>query len=218
MTWADIFEFIKFLIKDYGSFILGAVGLVITAVYGGRRFYGLLKHRIDHLEEQVDSAKQETAKKQTELDDQTERLVATEKERNAIRAKLARIQLAFSGSDDQNIWMGAPIIPPAAYGNAMLDSIPIVLVANLKGGVGKSTIATNLVSYFEDQHSERVLAIDLDHQGSISSMLLPEPYNRQARTAQTAKDLIAGQVDPLSIVASSKPVRGTRYDSRIVDC
>src|SRR5206468_6352786 len=30
---------------------------------------------------------------------------------------------------------------------------------------------------------------DLDYQGSLSSMLLPEPYNRQPRTAQTLKDI-----------------------------
>jgi cellulose biosynthesis protein BcsQ len=49
----------------------------------------------------------------------------------------------------------------------MQDSIPIVLFANLKGGVGKTTLAANLTSYFEIQHAERVLAINLDFQGSL---------------------------------------------------
>lgn len=218
MTWADVHEFLKVLVKDYGSFILGAIGLIFSAIYGGKRFYELMKNRVDHLEQQLESSRQTTTQKQSELDSQAERLATAEKERNSIRAKLARIQLAFSGSDDQNIWMGGPITPPTAYSDAMFDSIPIILVANLKGGVGKSTIATNLVSYFESQHKERVLAIDLDHQGSMSSMLLPEPYNRQGRTAQTVKDLIAGQADPLSIIAVSRPVRGTKCDSRIIDC
>ena len=50
-------------------------------------------------------------------------------------------------------------------------SIPILMVANLKGGVGKTTIAANLAAHF-DAKGENVLAIDLDYQGSLSSLLL----------------------------------------------
>ena len=37
MTWADVHEFLKVLIKDYGSFILGAIGLIFSAIYGGKK-------------------------------------------------------------------------------------------------------------------------------------------------------------------------------------
>lgn len=48
---------------------------------------------------------------------------------------------------------------------------PIILtVANLKGGVGKTTITGNLIAYF-DKRKKRVLAIDLDYQGSLTTML-----------------------------------------------
>jgi cellulose biosynthesis protein BcsQ len=100
----------------------------------------------------------------------------------------------------------------------MHESIPILLIANLKGGVGKSTIAANLVPYFEREHNESVLAIDLDYQGSLSSMLLPEPYNRQPRTAQTLKDLLSGRADNLAMLGMSRPIRDTIRDSRIIDC
>jgi cellulose biosynthesis protein BcsQ len=51
------------------------------------------------------------------------------------------------------------------------------MVVNLKGGVGKTTIAANLVGYFSEQTRRdgtplKVLVIDLDYQGSMSGMLL----------------------------------------------
>ena len=46
----------------------------------------------------------------------------------------------------------------------------IVTVANLKGGVGKTTLTANLVAYF-DKLGLKVLVIDLDYQGSLTTML-----------------------------------------------
>jgi cellulose biosynthesis protein BcsQ len=59
------------------------------------------------------------------------------------------------------------------------------------------------------EHNESILAIDLDYQGSLSSMLLPEPYNRQSRTGQTLKDLMGGTVDNLAMLAMTRPIRDT---------
>ncbi|MFP4520749.1 MAG: ParA family protein, partial [Fibrobacterota bacterium] len=47
------------------------------------------------------------------------------------------------------------------------DKGGILHVANIKGGVGKSTIATNLASAFSK--TGRTLIIDLDVQGSATS-------------------------------------------------
>jgi cellulose biosynthesis protein BcsQ len=218
MTYADFLEFGKMLVRDYGSFLTGALGLILTCVFGGSLFYKLAQHRIKHLEEQLEAEQAATSKARSDLVAQSNALAETEKERNGIKSRLARIQLAFSETNDEPIWMGSPINRPDQYDRAMPKSIPIVLVANLKGGVGKSTIATNLVSYFEDQHQERVLAIDLDHQGSMSSMLLPEPYNRKARQAQTIKDLIGGNAAALTAIAAARPVRDSKTGSRIIDC
>jgi hypothetical protein len=218
MTSADFFDLGKTLLKDYGAFLTGAFGLILTCVFGGSLFYKLVQHRIKHLEEQLETERATTSKARSDLVAQRTAHAETEKERNGIRTKLARIQLAFSETNDEPIWMGSPINKPDQYDRAMPKSIPILLVANLKGGVGKSTIATNLVSYFEDEHQECVLAIDLDHQGSMSSMLLPEPYNRKARQGQTVKDLVGGTAEPLTAIAAARPVRDSKTGSRIIDC
>lgn len=48
------------------------------------------------------------------------------------------------------------------------NSIPIVTVAAMKGGVGKTTLTANLAAYFNEL-GKSVLLIDLDYQGSLSN-------------------------------------------------
>jgi cellulose biosynthesis protein BcsQ len=50
---------------------------------------------------------------------------------------------------------------------------PIVAILNLKGGVGKTTITANLGAAL-DGMGHRVLLLDLDLQGSLTSLFLPE--------------------------------------------
>ncbi len=69
-----------------------------------------------------------------------------------------------------------------------------LVLANQKGGVGKSAVATLLVHYFA-QHGQRVLAIDLDHQGNFSKPL--RMSERAALAAFTADGLMTGSVGSL---------------------
>lgn len=48
----------------------------------------------------------------------------------------------------------------------------IVTFANLKGGVGKTTLAANFAAYVSETLRKRVLIVDLDFQGSLSNMLM----------------------------------------------
>jgi len=63
-----------------------------------------------------------------------------------------------------------------------------LVLANQKGGVGKSAVATLLAHYFA-QHGQRVLAIDLDHQGNFSKPL--RVSSRPELSAITADALMA---------------------------
>ena len=56
------------------------------------------------------------------------------------------------------------------YTDWLRDSIPVLLFGNQKGGVGKSTLVTNLAAAFAAK-GERVLTVDIDYQGSHSSLV-----------------------------------------------
>jgi chromosome partitioning protein len=54
----------------------------------------------------------------------------------------------------------------------------VISILNLKGGVGKTTLAANIAGYLSKHEGKRVLLIDLDHQRSLSHLLL-SPKERE---------------------------------------
>jgi Mrp family chromosome partitioning ATPase len=57
------------------------------------------------------------------------------------------------------------------YETRLGNSVPILLMAAQKGGVGKSSLATGLAAFFADS-GERVLAVDMDYQGTMSAQMI----------------------------------------------
>jgi len=90
--------------------------------------------------------------------------------------RLQDIRSAFVGQE-HDLWCQHAARPPGGqnYYDARMRERqrqkPVILVANLKGGVGKSTLVANLAAYFKEA-GKRVLVIDGDYQGSLSNMLL----------------------------------------------
>ena len=84
--------------------------------------------------------------------------------------KINRAMQAVS-PEGRGLWLAStiPLKPPGNYKRDLSRSIPIIVVANLKGGVGKTTVAANLVGHYANTKGERVLAIDLDFQGSLTA-------------------------------------------------
>ena len=87
-----------------------------------------------------------------------------------------------------------------------------LVLANQKGGVGKSAVATLLVHYLARQ-GRRVLAVDFDHQGNFSKPLL-QLSGRVTVAACTAGALLSGNdfrgmpIEPLVLVPSDRTLLG----------
>src|SRR5262245_51708307 len=155
---------------------VGAIGtacgvlFAIVTYFWGRRT-GTKTNR--YLTEQLEQVVGERLKLKAGLQSALTKLAEVDGKRTTCESRLKRVRDAFDGHE-KDIWLRKPVLKPLLYDSDIQRSIPTVLVANLKGGVGKSTIAVNLAAYFEDVHDERVLVIDLDYQASTSSMLLPD--------------------------------------------
>jgi chromosome partitioning protein len=110
----------------------------------------------------------------------------------------------------RNMWLRevSTTLPPA--------SKPILVIANLKGGVAKTMLAANLAAYFSmrgrypatsELKNKNVLLVDLDYQGSLSGMILdamdPTPMNQHPNrwaqalfSEQPAHDVLSWRVSP----------------------
>ena len=86
--------------------------------------------------------------------------------------------------------------------------MPVIAVMNLKGGVGKTTLTANLGAMFS--RSKRVLLVDLDYQGSLTSMCLsPEPIEELRCRREFVHRLIENlEPQPELFVRCCHPVPG----------
>lgn len=95
----------------------------------------------------------------------------------------AAIENVFNalGTDERGLWGSSlPVFPFSDY-NDRIMRMPsprqtrrrpiIITTVNYKGGVGKTTTTANLAAYFDLKRNQRVLLIDLDYQGSLTTTL-----------------------------------------------
>ena len=144
------------------------------------------------------------------------RLAAAEAARDSAAAEGARArealeQIVEMAEGVADIWTRAPFEPPPDYALRMRDSIPIVALCNIKGGVGKTTLAANLAAWF-DARGERVLLIDLDYQGSLSAMALGGQLRGRDLAEPGAVRLLRGEWPRVFRMARSTS------NSEVIDC
>jgi chromosome partitioning protein len=131
------------------------------------------------------------------------------KSRQRALAAVARRKTASGWQEGPGVWTFRPIIQPENY-RRNVKSAHIVAVVNLKGGVGKTTIAANVAAYLahHDDWKKRILLIDLDYQGSLSSMAFPNDISwiPAPGTDSVATRALGGEIEPNLFLQTCKHV------------
>lgn len=106
-----------------------------------------------------------------------------------------RVQRAFQKDGhtwNERVLANAPEFKPL---DPDVRRTPIISVLNLKGGVGKTTITANLAAAL-DSMGYRVLLLDLDFQGSLTSLFLSDAQQEQLYNDQRLLgDFLAASFD-----------------------
>lgn len=79
---------------------------------------------------------------------------------------------------------------------------PVLVVANAKGGVGKTTVSANLAASLASRLTRPILLVDLDFQGSLSTMSIVEEVRRVPQPGQPsrAKRLVGNSLCALDLL------------------
>jgi chromosome partitioning protein len=115
--------------------------------------------------------------------------------RRALQA-VAREVSENGAYEGKGVWLTSPIDQPPDYWRGVTNSRTLA-IANLKGGVGKTTLAANIGAYLAVEWQKRVLLVDLDFQGSLSSMAFPgKDWLPATHQSSLAARLISGDITP----------------------
>jgi cellulose biosynthesis protein BcsQ len=119
---------------------------------------------------------------------------------------------------DGRVWLKPVAAGTTAFVPLAARRTPIISVVNLKGGVGKTTVTANLSGLF-GLAQKRVLMLDLDHQRSLSQMLLPgrerELLFQAKRSVQHLLESEAA--DGAALVTAAAPVGGAAGCSVVIN-
>lgn len=101
--------------------------------------------------------------------------------------------------EGKGVWLTTPVDRPRDYWRRVTNSKTLA-IANLKGGVGKTTLAANIGAYLAKDWQKRVLLIDLDFQGSLSSMAFPgKDWLPAEHQSSLATRLVSGDIAPADV-------------------
>lgn len=153
---------------------------ITTAGVETRRQIQQFKDDAKEAYSQLAVAQHENGKVRDQLAELKSKLDARSGELIAGEGQLDSLLTTLSNSET-NLWQSRKAAPPFENYNSRISRHPvsaggpprpaIITLVNYKGGVGKTTTTGNLAAYFDKKLGKRVLLLDLDYQGSLSTML-----------------------------------------------
>jgi cellulose biosynthesis protein BcsQ len=103
---------------------------------------------------------------------------------------------------ERTVWERPTTTIPAAYD---APRPPVVVVANMKGGVAKTTICANLAAHYASTLGRRVLLIDFDYQGSLTQTILGHMGVTEAQ--MSSHHLLIGTKHPEDAINFAPPMK-----------
>jgi cellulose biosynthesis protein BcsQ len=171
----------------------------------------------DELLARCESARTHVLKLQTELAkfqavvrsnrELKERLEGASANAERLQSELAEFQKRSAELQqvDSDVWLAASGTGrPPPFVHREQRRARFVAFLNLKGGVGKTTLTANLAAAYATGvlgKQLRVLAVDLDHQGTLGNLCVDTSYLMDRRKTDRTADLL---LDPDNIARSEK--------------
>lgn len=170
-------SFLEFFFGPHGKIIAAALALVVALVplaVAAYRYWhaSSIERTLSKTADRVREDEEFVRKGKAALEKAKEALELQEQKIQHREKKLDNVRNGFVGKE-HDLWCMHPARKPPGYDNRIWRQRhkPIIMVANLKGGVGKTTLTANLAAYFS-KAGKRVLLVDVDYQGSLSNMML----------------------------------------------
>src|SRR5581483_5436416 len=109
-------------------------------------------------------------------DDRQQEVNEARRELEARRSEVEKLRHDLESITEgaQELWKLRPAKALSQYLNWIRDPVgaKLITIGNLKGGVGKTTLAANFAAFLCHTRNRPVLLVDLDYQGSLSNMLM----------------------------------------------
>jgi predicted Zn finger-like uncharacterized protein len=112
--------------------------------------------------------------------------------------------LAFDGN-----WSSPVPVDPPPFRQLSHRQAPIIAIANLKGGVGKTTLTANLgATLWSDEAQRRVLLLDLDYQANLTQSCLDRKTIARLRQQERLVEALfaEGPPDPRVVTRCAEPI------------
>lgn len=178
---------------------------VPTTISGLRKERDDARNKINDLQISIGRIEKDKASEISKATESLKTARAKSRELRQTVVKYEAVREALFGDEDE-LWKLYPPTPPSEiyFRELNKSSARVITVANLKGGVGKTTLAANLVAYLCRKLGKRVLAIDLDYQGSLSSALTQAAGLEF--TGSLVDRFVSGKADGQELVEIAKPL------------
>jgi len=156
--------------------ILAVISYVVSPLLAGYAFWLNRKtfQRLSNATTRYALTRTQARNAREDLDKANERLESASTEIQAKQRRVATLEadLERITAGDQSLWRlreNRPFLDYHQLYRKEADGAKIVTFGNLKGGVGKTTLAANFAAYISKKLQKPVLLIDFDYQGSLTN-------------------------------------------------